>query len=168
MDEQKNNVPEQVEQSTSETPAESQEQQTAAEQESQSPAQNASESTDQIDYKSELEKANSRIAELEKRYIMHRLFVKPDDYDEILPKAMKLVDEKTSLEEAFSLLSIKYPEKIQLKPCIDMGGSTKGIKTGGDSFTSAFRGNIPNSYPSTANANTVKDRSGFFENRQER
>lgn len=165
MDEQKNSIPKQAEQPNSEMPAGSQEQQMEAEQESQSPEQNASESTEQIDYRSELEKANSKIAELEKKCIMQRLFIKPDDYDEILPKAMKLIDEETSLEEAFSLLATKYPEKIRLRPFIDMGGSTKGIQTGGDSFTSAFRGNIPNSYSSTANANTVKDRSGFFEKR---
>lgn len=145
MDEQKNSVPEQAEQPKSETPAEAQTQQTAAEQESQSSEQNVSESTEQVDYKSELEKANSRIAELEKKCIMQHLFVEPDNYDELLPKAMKLVDEETSLEEAFSLLATKYLKKIRLRPCIDMGGSTKGIKTGSDSFTSAFRGNIPNS-----------------------
>jgi hypothetical protein len=161
MEENKSSVPKQSE---PEQITEAQEQQTAAEQESQSmeQVQNAPE---QIDYKSELEKANLRIAELEKKSIMHNLLVKPDDYDEILPKAMKLVDEETSLEEAFSLLAAKYPEKIRLRPCIDMGGTTKGTDFGDDSFTSAFRGNLPNSYPSTANANTVKDRSGFFEKR---
>lgn len=120
---------------------------------------------EQIDYKAELEKANSRIAELEKKYIMQHLFIESEDYDEILPIAKKLVDDETSLDKAFNLLSVKYPEKIRIRPYVDMGGSTPGIQFGGDEFTSAFKGNIPSSYPSTENANTVKDRSGFFENR---
>ena len=160
MNEQKSSVPEQSE---PEQVTEAQEQQTASEQESQSSEQDT---TEQIDYKSELEKANSRIAELEKKYIMQYLYVNPDDYDEILPKAMKFVDEETSLEEAFSLLSTKYPDKIRLRPHIDMGGSTKGIPLGSnrDAFTAGLSGVVPNHFgESVNNTNSVKDRRTFFD-----
>lgn len=111
MEENKNSVPEQSE---PEQVTEAQEQQTAAEQESQSPEQ-VQNDPEKIDYKSELEKANAKIAELEMNADISLLKEKyrfPDESNvEIVTKARELVSSgfAENLTEAAGMLVAKMP-----------------------------------------------------------
>lgn len=170
MDEQNNSIPEQGELQTTE-----QEQKKGVQE--QNPDTKISE---QIDYKSELEKANAKNAELTKQVVRMEFNISDADIDGMLKKADKLVDEEITLKDALTMLAVKYPDKIKAvekPPIIDMGGSTSGVALAAgpyDSFTRGFSETIPdkpeispyehpiqNTYYAKS-PNTVKDRGSFY------
>lgn len=129
MDEQKNSVPEQAEQPKSETPAEAQAQQTAAKQESQASEHGT---TEQIDYKSELEKANLRIAELEleceKNIISKEWLIADGHENEVIEKAREMVKQgfAENTVQAVGMLKETMPDIINPNRMPKFSYSTHG------------------------------------------
>lgn len=143
MNEQKNSVPEQAEQIMDE-------QQPIPEQEASS--DQAEPKEEQINYKSELEKANSRIAELElecdKNTISKEWLIAKGSEQEVIEKAHSLVEQgfAKDIVSAVGMLKETFPDVIKPNKMPRFSYSTSnGASFGNDetAFTSGFKNNKP-------------------------
>lgn len=143
MNEQKNSVPEQAEQIMDE-------QQPIPEQEASS--DQAEPKEEQIDYKSELEKANSRIAELElecdKNTISKEWLIAKGSEQEVIEKAHSLVEQgfAKDIVNAVGMLKETFPDVIMPKKLPKFSCSTSsGVRFSNDgtAFASGFKNNKP-------------------------
>lgn len=157
MNEQKNSVPEQSE---PEQVTNAQEQQTAAEQESQTSEQDT---TEQIDYKSELEKANSRIAELELECDKHTVgkeWLIADGYEnEVIGKAREMIHHgfAENITQAVGMLKETMPEIITANRMPKFSFSTSGGRQFSNTEKSDFTTGLTSSKPVSGVGDKIRE-----------